>query len=131
MAPNKTIAPKTMAPNKTMAPKTMEKHIPLPSYHRWNDSFINHPDSFKFCFSTPEDIFMNNLDIMIDSQPYIIKSHRKKKTQMKRVRYINSKNTSECSRVIHKGPYKKKYPTKPRNRCKIEKMRIKMDIMMI
>ena len=97
----------------------------LPMYHPFDDTFINHPDSFKFVFTSKDDVMMNELDISIDSCQ-VISSHSKKKTRSRRVRYENKKNVSEKTRPIPSGT-KKKYPTKPKNRSKIEKMKSKND----
>ena len=56
---------------------------------------------------------------------YIGKCHSKKKNKSARFRYENTKVTV-VERPIPKNK-KKKYPTKPKNRSKIEKMKSKND----
>ena len=70
----------------------------------------------------------NQLDIMLDdmmSMDRIEVSHSKKKTLAKRVKFVNS-NHPVRERPIPKTK-KKKYPTKPKNSSKIEKMNAKSD----
>ena len=57
---------------------------------------------------------------------YIEKGHSKKKNKSARIRYENTKDPV-VERPIPKNK-KKKYPTKPKNRSKIEKMKLKNDI---
>ena len=54
------------------------------------------------------------------------KTHSKKKNKSARIRYENTK-VPVVERPIPKNK-KKKYPTKPKNRSKIEKMKLKNDI---
>ena len=70
----------------------------------------------------------NQLDIIYDhlmGMDSIWVSHSKKKTLAKRVKYVNSNH------LVRKRPIpktnKKKYPTKPKNSSKIEKMNAKSD----
>ena len=57
---------------------------------------------------------------------FIGKTHSKKKDKTARIRYVNTKNPV-VERPIPKNK-NKKYPTKPKNRSKIEKMKLKVDI---
>ena len=83
--------------------------------------------STKFRF--PEsDTPSNQHDIISDSLSFMDRinvSHSKKKTQAKRVNFVNSNNPVR-KRPIPKTN-KKKYPTKPKNSSKIEKMNAKSD----
>ena len=98
----------------------------LPKYHKYNNDFINDPNSMKFVFATQEDVMWNAVDISIDgwtgNQPV---SHSKKKTRSLRVQYQNSKNNTR-ERPIPKTK-KKKYKTKPKNHSKIAKMKDSKD----
>ena len=70
----------------------------------------------------------NQLDIIFDScmgMDIIDVSHSKKKTQSLRVKYVDS-NHPVRERPIPKTK-KKKYPTKPKNSSKIDKMNAKSD----
>ena len=70
----------------------------------------------------------NQLDIIYDflmGMDSIWVSHSKKKTRSIRVKYVNSHNPVR-KRPIPKTK-KKKYPTKPKNSSKIDKMNAKSD----
>ena len=70
----------------------------------------------------------NQLDIIYDSligMDRIWVSHSKKKTQSRRIKFVNS-NHPVRERSIPKSN-KKKYPTKPKNSSKIDKMNAKSD----
>ena len=95
----------------------------IPTYHPYDDSFINDPHSMKFIFTSPEDIMNNNINIMVDSIEMMTDSvtHSKKKT-----RALNNlkkySNNPVRERPIPKNK-KKKYATKPKNHSKISKMK--------
>ena len=78
-----------------MSVQSKQTTIPdLPKYHKFNDDFINDPNSMRFQFTSVEDVLWNEGDISIDgwtgNQPV---SHSKKKTRSMRVQYQNSKTT--------------------------------------
>ena len=98
----------------------------IPVYHPFDDSFINDPDSMKFRFASRDDILQNDIDCSIDACIGMhYDSHSKKKTRSLRVRYENTTNPVR-ERPIPKMK-KKKYPTKPKNNSKIQKMKAKSD----
>ena len=110
-----------------MSVQSKQTSIPdLPKYHKFDDDFINDPNSMKFQFTSVEDVLWNNVDISIDgwtgNQPV---SHSKKKTRSMRVQYQNSTNNTR-ERPIPKTK-KKKYKTKPKNHSKIAKMKDSKD----
>ena len=98
----------------------------LPVYHPFDDTFINDPNSFKFRFTSVQDLMTNSLDHEIGCIP-VATSHSKKKTRSLRVRYENTKNPVR-ERTIPQVK-KKKRPTKPKDNSKINKMKRKNEIM--
>ena len=94
----------------------------IPVYHPYDDSFINDPDSMKFQFASFEDFLHNDLHCSIDAVLGMhVDTHSKKKTRALRVL-----NNPHRERPIPRGK-KKKYPTKPKNNSKIQKMKSKKD----
>jgi len=81
----------------------------IPAYHPFDNSFINDPTSFKFKFTCNDDVRMNNLhcsfdvaEAWVDTKP--VKSNKEKKH--------------------------KKYPTKPKNHKKIQKLKARREQLM-
>ena len=100
----------------------------IPIYHPLDDSFINDPNSMRFRFASREDVLRNNLDCSCDAMETIYGSqvsHSKKKTRSLRVKYENTTNPVR-ERTIPKSK-NKKYPTKPKDNSKIQKMKAKSD----
>ena len=95
----------------------------LPTYHPYDDSFINDPNSMKFVFTSRDDLLFNAIDGMMDEIQGMTVSvtHSKKKT-----RALNNlkkfSNNPVRERPIPKNK-KKKYATKPKNHSKISKMK--------
>ena len=100
----------------------------IPIYHPFDDSFINDPNSMKFRFASREDVLRNNIDCSCDAMETMYGSqvsHSKKKTRSLRVKYENTTNPVR-ERTIPRSK-NKKYPTKPKNNSKIQKMKAKSD----
>jgi len=101
-------------------------NAPLPTYHPYDDSFINDPMSMKFKFTCSHDIRHNNLECAVEALEGMRgESHSKKKTRSLRVKYENTTNHAR-ERPIPKM-MKKKYPTKPKDIKKIQKMKARSD----
>lgn len=94
----------------------------VPVYHPFDDTFINDPNSMKFRFASISDWRYNCLDCSIDASSVMhINSHSKKKTRALRI----LKNPHR-ERPIPRSK-NKKYPTKPKDNSKIQKMKAKSD----
>jgi len=100
--------------------KTITDNTPI--YHPFDDSFINDPNSMKFRFTNLGDWQHNMSECACEVLESMNNNkHSKKKNRSKRIQYENMKNpVVERPIPRHK---KKKYPTKPKNRSKINKMK--------
>lgn len=75
----------------------------IPTYHPFDNSFINDPSSFKFIFTSREDMLINDIHCSCDE--------------------MESSTFTRKKHIPKKEKKKKKYVTKPKNNNKIAKIK--------
>ena len=99
----------------------------IPIYHPFDDSFINDPNSMKFRFACREDVTETTLIVLVMLWKPCMdrRSLTPRRRHDLRVKYENTTNPVR-ERTIPRSK-NKKYPTKPKNNSKIQKMKAKSD----